>query len=322
MGARRLSTSRLDLVTATPQHVLVELDDSSKLGPLLAAELPESWPPEHHGEAALRYTLDRLHEGPDQIGWWMRYVVRKASADTKRTVVGIVGAKGPPTDGIVEVGYSLASEFQGQGLASEAVSALVDWAFEQEGVQRVVAHCLEGSKSQQLLEKLDFVSEGAGPEPGTIRFGKTKERWIEEGPPSRRSPPLRPQPDGTPIEGLPPMAKDVFARLMEEPLRDVQTLLSEVDDYVAMLERTGALNPEVDVDIGREVGRVCRGLLEAVNERTPESARRQVQAAARYFVTEDDGDSDLVIGGLDEDAAVANAVARHLGRADLVSEVV
>ena len=65
----------------------------------------------------------------------------------------------------------------------------------------------------------------------------------------------------------------------------------------------------------------ARGLFDAVTDQTPEHTLRQIQAVARYFVTEEDGDSDLAIGGLDEDAAVANAIAEHLGREDLVSDL-
>jgi hypothetical protein len=96
----------------------------------------------------------------------------------------------------------------------------------------------------------------------------------------------------------------------------------EVRDYVAMIEKTAENNPYVDDILARDIARVCEGLMEAVTEDTPELTRRQIQAAARYFVTEEDGDSDLAIGGLDEDAAVANAVAAHLGREDLLSDMV
>ena len=67
MTARRLTTDRLDLITATAQHLLVAQQDMGKLGRLLGADVAIGWPPQFLDAAALRYTLDQLHRGPDQI---------------------------------------------------------------------------------------------------------------------------------------------------------------------------------------------------------------------------------------------------------------
>lgn len=322
MSARRLSCDRLDLVTATAQHVLVQLEDDTKLARLLGADLPEDWPPPLLDEAALRATLDELHKGPDQIGWWMRYLVLRPGASGRPTLVGTVGLKGKPRDGEVEVGYSVIPSQQGHGYATEATSALVDWAFEQDGVDKIAAQTLPSlDASRRVLDKLGFSADGPGSEPEVVRFVKTKEAWMAEGPPSRRVPKLVARDENEPIRGLPPVAREVFERLMNEPLRDIEDLRNEVREYVVVIETAARENPYVDDVLARDIARVCEGLFDAVNDRTPAWVRRQIQAAARYFVTEEDGDSDLAIGGLDEDAAVANAVAQHLGREDLVSDL-
>ena len=81
MTARRISTPRFDIVTATAQHLLVETDDVQKLGKLLGAEVPAEWPP--YPAAALQKTLDQTQRGPDQIGWWSRYVVLRGGAGAR-----------------------------------------------------------------------------------------------------------------------------------------------------------------------------------------------------------------------------------------------
>jgi hypothetical protein len=124
-----------------------------------------------------------------------------------------------------------------------------------------------------------------------------------------------------PVAGIPKLARRVFERLLGEPLRDPEDLRREVVLYVNMLASAAADDPSVDHQLGRDIARTCEGLLMAIGDGTPEHARRQIQAAALYFVTEEDGDSDMAIGGLDEDAAVANAVALHLGRSDLVTSL-
>jgi len=60
-----------------------------------------------------------------------------------------------------EIGYLIARPLWGQGYASEAATALVDWAFAQEEVCRVWASCdAENLASARVLEKAGLVFEG------------------------------------------------------------------------------------------------------------------------------------------------------------------
>jgi RimJ/RimL family protein N-acetyltransferase len=54
-------------------------------------------------------------------------------------VVGSVIFHGHPDDGVAEVGYGVESDSQGQGLATEATAACVDWALAQPGILSVTA---------------------------------------------------------------------------------------------------------------------------------------------------------------------------------------
>lgn len=60
-----------------------------------------------------------------------------------------------------EIGFTLAREYQGKGLASEAVSRLLDYAFDTLGLHRVVAiaHC-RNAPSVALLERVGMRREG------------------------------------------------------------------------------------------------------------------------------------------------------------------
>ncbi len=60
-----------------------------------------------------------------------------------------------------EIGFTLSSEYQGKGLAAEAVSAVVSYAFRQLNLHRIVAvtDCRNAS-AVTLLEKLRFRREG------------------------------------------------------------------------------------------------------------------------------------------------------------------
>jgi [ribosomal protein S5]-alanine N-acetyltransferase len=72
------------------------------------------------------------------------------------TVVGFGGYKGPPVDGEVEIGYSVAPAFRRRGHASAAVAHFVDRA-RARGLQVVSAHTIaEPNASTRLLERAGF----------------------------------------------------------------------------------------------------------------------------------------------------------------------
>ncbi len=81
--------------------------------------------------------------------------------DAPRVVVGWGGFKGPPTDGSVEIGYAVAPEWQGCGLATCAVRAMLREAYAAPEVKAVIAHTLpERNASVRVLEKAGFVPDG------------------------------------------------------------------------------------------------------------------------------------------------------------------
>lgn len=60
-----------------------------------------------------------------------------------------------------EVGYSLLSEYFGQGYSSEALGALCDFLFEQCGFHKLKAQVVQGHQaSRRVLEKNHFALEG------------------------------------------------------------------------------------------------------------------------------------------------------------------
>ncbi|MCL1635393.1 GNAT family N-acetyltransferase [Luteimonas sp. SX5] len=60
-----------------------------------------------------------------------------------------------------ELGYALRSDRWGQGLAHEAVSAALDWAFRSLALHRIEADIdPRNDGSRRILERLGFISEG------------------------------------------------------------------------------------------------------------------------------------------------------------------
>ncbi len=162
-----LSTARLDILVGSAQTVEAERQGIEALSALLGVQV-SAWPPELYDDQAHLYTLGKLRQDPSGARWWApHYVVLR----DKRALVGMVGFKGPPVEGAVELGYSILSEHQRQGIAPEAVSCLVDWALRQPGVSIIRAHTLPDHRpSIRVLHKCGFRLVGPGLEEGAILF--------------------------------------------------------------------------------------------------------------------------------------------------------
>ena len=112
-----------------------------------------------------------LEEDPSAAGWGLWYFLL-SDENGSLTAIGNGGFKGRPApNGDVEIGYSVLESHQEYGLATEAVTALIDWALQQKAVKRIVAHTLPDlAPSIRVLEKCGFGFAGAGPEVGVIRY--------------------------------------------------------------------------------------------------------------------------------------------------------
>jgi ribosomal-protein-alanine N-acetyltransferase len=111
---------------------------------------------------ALPRTRDALVREPD---WGSRLLV---SGDPPE-LVGWGGFKGAPDDGVIEIGYEIAEERQGRGLATAAAGAMVQEAFADPAVTKVIAHTLpEPNASNRVLEKAGFAHDGEVSEDGEV----------------------------------------------------------------------------------------------------------------------------------------------------------
>jgi RimJ/RimL family protein N-acetyltransferase len=138
----------LDAAVAGPEEL------SRALGGCAVAEDWEVFP------EAVPHTRASLAKDPGGARWGTRLFV----LEEPPTLVGWGGFKGPPADGAVELGYSVAPEFRRRGIASTAVAQMLDEAFADEGVEAVLAHTLpEAGPSVRVLEKAGFALDGEVP---------------------------------------------------------------------------------------------------------------------------------------------------------------
>ena len=122
---------------------------------------------------ALRRTRDSLAGQPEGARWGTRLFVTEHPPE----LVGWGGFKGPPKDGVVELGYEIAKARRGRGLATAATEAMVAEAFASPDVAAVIAHTLpEWNASTRVLENVGFDFDGEAEDHGEAvwRFALTR----------------------------------------------------------------------------------------------------------------------------------------------------
>lgn len=119
----------------------------------IGAPLPEAWPGRALVERAFTASLERIRADPETRLWGDRVVILRAA---ERRVVGSVVFHGAPDPkGTVEVAYGIEESSQGQGFATEATLACVEWAFTQPSVRLVRATTPTWHRaSRRVLEKV------------------------------------------------------------------------------------------------------------------------------------------------------------------------
>ncbi len=91
-------------------------------------------------------------------------------------VVGVVTLEVRTEDRIAEIGYGLGRSVWGKGLAVEAVSAVIDWSFENYELAKIFAVTdWRNQRSIRVLEKLGFTQEGRLRQHRFARDGQTDE---------------------------------------------------------------------------------------------------------------------------------------------------
>lgn len=118
------------------------------------------YPAERAEDVDLREFVERF------IGWQLeRPRYRFQLAVTLRATGALIGNAGirldEPGARVAELGYEIAPTHWGQGFATEAASAMLEFGFRFLDLRRVRSHCIaENGGSARVLKKVGFRSEG------------------------------------------------------------------------------------------------------------------------------------------------------------------
>ena len=121
-------------------------------------------------KAAYSEMLSESLSHPEQREWYAMWMIELADG----AHVGELCFKGLDSDGSVEIGYGISEEYRGLGYATEAVSAVTQWALSQHDVARVEAEAeADNIASIKVLTKCGFTPTGT--------FGEEGPRFIYMG---------------------------------------------------------------------------------------------------------------------------------------------
>lgn len=171
----QIRTPRLELIAATRELIRAEMSDQVLFSKLLEAKVPgmeegEPWPPENVRDVIGLFSA-YLERDPELAGWLNWYWVHADQATGDRTLIGNGGFTSRPVGGTVAIGYSVLRQYQGRGFATEAVAALVQWAFSHQDVSWIIAEVADDNRrSASVLEKNGFVKTGSGTDERTSRY--------------------------------------------------------------------------------------------------------------------------------------------------------
>ena len=121
-------------------------------------------------KAAYSEMLENSLKHPDKWEWYAIWMIEQKDG----THIGELCFKGLDLNGVAEIGYGVSEEYQCQGFATEAVKAVLAWAFQNPKVMAIEAETdAENTASKRVLEKCGFVFNGKIGEEGP-RFTVTR----------------------------------------------------------------------------------------------------------------------------------------------------
>lgn len=168
-----IETAHLRMIPLSLEHMKATLNDRSALERLCEARVPNDWPGPDLMEVLTSIATNRKMSA--QWAAWNGIIIHKAD----NVVIGSMGmGAGPDRSGVAEVGYAIVSAYRNHGYATEMLCGLSAWAFQEQGLKKIVAECFDDNiGSIKVLEKAGF--HRAGLHENMIEWELTAKTWSD-----------------------------------------------------------------------------------------------------------------------------------------------
>jgi [ribosomal protein S5]-alanine N-acetyltransferase len=160
----KLQTPRLTLIPLNHQLLLIWRQLGRKGLEKILELQSNTWKMELFYEqetiqALNNYWIPQTAKFPLDYYWYTNWEI---ILNTSSCSVGGLGLAGlPDNEGTTEIGYALDQKYRGKGIATEAVEALSEWAFQDAGLRVLRAETpVDNKGSQRVLEKNKFQQTG------------------------------------------------------------------------------------------------------------------------------------------------------------------
>jgi ribosomal-protein-alanine N-acetyltransferase len=166
-----LFTPRLELRPVTLPIIVAALEGRPRreIEALVGAEMPWTWPTRALVEQVFQASLDAVRADPATRLWGDRLIITREGPP--RVVGSVVFDGRPGPEGICSIGYGIEESNQGKGYATEALSAIVEWALAQPECRSIRATTTAWHKgSMRVLEKIGMglIEEKQDPDNGRM----------------------------------------------------------------------------------------------------------------------------------------------------------
>jgi ribosomal-protein-alanine N-acetyltransferase len=160
-----LQSIELSLIPMKLHHLQLLAESREKLEKhlnLVPTELELSDPDflNEFNESITSYLLPQVAAHPDTFEWYTNWLI----IDKKtQVIIGGIGVSGLPDESAqTMIGYFVDKNFEGKGVATQAVKLLTAWLFQNENLHSIIADIPPGHVgSQKVLEKANFRFSGS-----------------------------------------------------------------------------------------------------------------------------------------------------------------